>query len=175
MSFPTLLSRHWNTCRCRVCCASWTHKLAQTSNSSYSSPAKARAIAIPVDLDSQVNTLSLKVHSTMVQRAAKDWRSSARSRPHKQPLGGPDYKNIIEKLQVCTAVFLRSMLMSACQHAHNGTRWKIRRSLKSYYSSSWKGYKCPDHILSTTWWLERKSLGLTKVTRLLSSGDHECL
>uniref|UniRef100_A0A3Q3WWS6 Inositol 1,4,5-trisphosphate receptor n=1 Tax=Mola mola TaxID=94237 RepID=A0A3Q3WWS6_MOLML len=61
--------------------------------------AKARAIAIPVDLDSQVNTLSLKVHSTMVQRAAKDWRISARSRPRKEPLGGPDYKNIIEKLQ----------------------------------------------------------------------------
>lgn len=62
--------------------------------------AKARAIAIPVDLDSQVNTLSLKVHSTMVQRAAKDWRISARSRPRKEPLGGPDYRNIIEKLQV---------------------------------------------------------------------------
>ncbi len=63
-------------------------------------PAKARAIAIPVDLDSQVNTLSLKVHTTMVQRAAKDWRISARTRPRKEPLGGPDYKNIIEKLQV---------------------------------------------------------------------------
>lgn len=62
--------------------------------------AKARAIAIPVDLDSQVNTLSLKVHSTMVQRAAKDWRISARSRPRKEPLGCPDYRNIIEKLQV---------------------------------------------------------------------------
>ncbi|KAG7521877.1 inositol 1,4,5-trisphosphate receptor type 2 [Solea senegalensis] len=61
--------------------------------------AKARAIAIPVDLDSQVNTLSLKVHSNMVQRAAKDWRISARSRPRKEPLGVPDYKNIIEKLQ----------------------------------------------------------------------------
>uniref|UniRef100_A0AAQ5ZMC5 Inositol 1,4,5-trisphosphate receptor n=1 Tax=Amphiprion ocellaris TaxID=80972 RepID=A0AAQ5ZMC5_AMPOC len=61
--------------------------------------AKARAIAIPVDLDSQVNTLSLKVHSHMVQRAAKDWRTSARTRPRKEPLGGPDYKNIIEKLQ----------------------------------------------------------------------------
>ncbi|XP_047452653.1 inositol 1,4,5-trisphosphate receptor type 2 isoform X2 [Mugil cephalus] len=61
--------------------------------------AKARAIAIPVDLDSQVNTLSLKVHSNMVQRAAKDWRTSARTRPRKEPLGGPDYKNIIEKLQ----------------------------------------------------------------------------
>uniref|UniRef100_A0A8D3D0M0 Inositol 1,4,5-trisphosphate receptor n=1 Tax=Scophthalmus maximus TaxID=52904 RepID=A0A8D3D0M0_SCOMX len=62
--------------------------------------AKARAIAIPVDLDSQVNTLSLKVHSNMVQRAAKDWRTSARTRPRKEPLGTPDYKNIIEKLQV---------------------------------------------------------------------------
>uniref|UniRef100_A0A8D0DDY0 Inositol 1,4,5-trisphosphate receptor n=1 Tax=Sander lucioperca TaxID=283035 RepID=A0A8D0DDY0_SANLU len=61
--------------------------------------AKARAIAIPVDLDSQVNTLSLKVHSNMVQRAAKDWRISARTRPRKETLGGPDYKNIIEKLQ----------------------------------------------------------------------------
>lgn len=53
-----------------------------------------------MDLDSQVNTLSLKVHSTMVQRAAKDWRISARSRPRKEPLGCPDYRNIIEKLQV---------------------------------------------------------------------------
>ncbi|XP_035763053.1 inositol 1,4,5-trisphosphate receptor type 2 [Neolamprologus brichardi] len=61
--------------------------------------AKARSIAIPVDLDSQVNTLSLKFHSNMVQRAAKDWRISARTRPRKEPLGGPDYKNIIEKLQ----------------------------------------------------------------------------
>uniref|UniRef100_A0AAQ4R0F6 Inositol 1,4,5-trisphosphate receptor n=1 Tax=Gasterosteus aculeatus aculeatus TaxID=481459 RepID=A0AAQ4R0F6_GASAC len=61
--------------------------------------AKARAIAIPVDLDSQVNTLSLRVHSNMVQRAAKDWRTSARTRPRKENLGGPDYKNIIEKLQ----------------------------------------------------------------------------
>ncbi|XP_056455010.1 inositol 1,4,5-trisphosphate receptor type 2 [Gadus chalcogrammus] len=61
--------------------------------------AKARAIAIPVDLDSQVNTLSLKVHSNMVQRAAKDWRISARTRPRKETFGGPDYKIIIEKLQ----------------------------------------------------------------------------
>ncbi|XP_060931821.1 inositol 1,4,5-trisphosphate receptor type 2 isoform X2 [Limanda limanda] len=61
--------------------------------------AKARAIAIPVDLDSQVNTLSLRVHTNMVQRAAKDWRSTARTRPRKEMLGDPDYKNIIEKLQ----------------------------------------------------------------------------
>ena len=65
-------------------------------------PAKARAIAIPVDLDSQVNTLSLKAHTNMVQRAAKDWRISARTRQRKEPLGVPDYKSIIEKLQVNT-------------------------------------------------------------------------
>ena len=53
-----------------------------------------------MDLDSQVNTLSLKVHSNMVQRAAKDWRISARTRPRKETFGGPDYKIIIEKLQV---------------------------------------------------------------------------
>ncbi|XP_042563423.1 inositol 1,4,5-trisphosphate receptor type 2 isoform X3 [Clupea harengus] len=61
--------------------------------------AKNRAIAIPVDLDSQVNTLSLKTHTNMVQRAAKDWRLSARARPRKEPFGSPDYKSIIEKLQ----------------------------------------------------------------------------
>ncbi|KAJ8411304.1 hypothetical protein AAFF_G00173100 [Aldrovandia affinis] len=61
--------------------------------------AKNRAIAIPVDLDSQVNTLSLKAHSNMVQRAAKGWRMSARTGPRKEPLGAPDYKSIIEKLQ----------------------------------------------------------------------------
>lgn len=76
-----------------------------TSKRLCSSLAKARAIAIPVDLDSQVNTLSLKVHSNMVQRAAKDWRISARTRPRKETLGGPDYKNIIEKLQVHISFF----------------------------------------------------------------------
>uniref|UniRef100_A0A3Q0QQ57 Inositol 1,4,5-trisphosphate receptor n=1 Tax=Amphilophus citrinellus TaxID=61819 RepID=A0A3Q0QQ57_AMPCI len=61
--------------------------------------AKARSIAIPVDLDSQVNTLSLKIHSNMVQRAAKDWRISARTRPRREPLIGLDYRSIIERLQ----------------------------------------------------------------------------
>lgn len=65
--------------------------------------AKNRGIAIPVDLDSQVNTLFMKSHSNMVQRAAMGWRMSARSGPRfKEALGGPawDYRNIIEKLQV---------------------------------------------------------------------------
>uniref|UniRef100_A0A8C3MPA1 Inositol 1,4,5-trisphosphate receptor n=1 Tax=Geospiza parvula TaxID=87175 RepID=A0A8C3MPA1_GEOPR len=64
--------------------------------------AKNRGIAIPVDLDSQVNTLFMKSHSNMVQRAAMGWRMSARTGPRfKEALGGPawDYRNIIEKLQ----------------------------------------------------------------------------
>uniref|UniRef100_A0A8B9GJE9 Inositol 1,4,5-trisphosphate receptor n=1 Tax=Amazona collaria TaxID=241587 RepID=A0A8B9GJE9_9PSIT len=64
--------------------------------------AKNRGIAIPVDLDSQVNTLFMKSHSNMVQRAAMGWRMSARGGPRfKEALGGPawDYRNIIEKLQ----------------------------------------------------------------------------
>uniref|UniRef100_A0A7M4EWN7 Inositol 1,4,5-trisphosphate receptor n=1 Tax=Crocodylus porosus TaxID=8502 RepID=A0A7M4EWN7_CROPO len=64
--------------------------------------AKNRGTAIPVDLDSQVNTLFMKSHSNMVQRAAMGWRMSARSGPRfKEALGGPswDYRNIIEKLQ----------------------------------------------------------------------------
>ncbi|XP_060113469.1 inositol 1,4,5-trisphosphate receptor type 2 [Heteronotia binoei] len=64
--------------------------------------AKNRGIAIPVDLDSQVNTLFMKSHTNMIQRAAMGWRISAHSGPRfKEALGGPawDYRNIIEKLQ----------------------------------------------------------------------------
>ncbi|KAK7890890.1 hypothetical protein WMY93_022853 [Mugilogobius chulae] len=85
--------------------------------------AKTRAIAIPVDLDSQVNTLSMKVHTNMVHRAAKDWRTSARNRPRKEPLGGPDYRNIIEKLQgnelrkiLLTRYFGNQKLLSKTEH-----------------------------------------------------------
>lgn len=98
--------------------------------------AKARSIAIPVDLDSQVNTLALKVHSTMVQRAAKDWRSTARSRPRREPLVRDDYKSIIERLQVRSVAYASSseivsshcsalslMLMSVGQHAEEGLIW----------------------------------------------------
>ncbi|XP_072922149.1 inositol 1,4,5-trisphosphate-gated calcium channel ITPR2 [Hemitrygon akajei] len=64
--------------------------------------AKSRAIAIPVDLDSQVNALFLKTHTNMVQRAVIGWRMSTRSAPrYKDSSGGPclDYRSIIEKLQ----------------------------------------------------------------------------
>ncbi|XP_043943593.1 inositol 1,4,5-trisphosphate receptor type 2 isoform X2 [Protopterus annectens] len=64
--------------------------------------AKNRGIAIPVDLDSQVNTLFMKNHANMVQRAAMGWRMSARGGPRfKDAQGGPalDCRPIIEKLQ----------------------------------------------------------------------------
>ncbi|KAG8429003.1 hypothetical protein GDO86_018575, partial [Hymenochirus boettgeri] len=64
--------------------------------------AKNRGMAIPVDLDSQVNTLFMKAHTNMVQRAAMGWRITARNGPkYKEALGSPlwDYRTIIEKLQ----------------------------------------------------------------------------
>ena len=75
----------------------------------FPSLAKNRGIAIPVDLDSQVNTLFMKSHSNMVRRAAMGWRMSARSGPRfKEALGGPawDYRNIIEKLQVNISIYM---------------------------------------------------------------------
>uniref|UniRef100_W5LMA3 Inositol 1,4,5-trisphosphate receptor n=1 Tax=Astyanax mexicanus TaxID=7994 RepID=W5LMA3_ASTMX len=86
----------------RVYNCSWVSSL-QKSNieaciKTLSDVGKTVTLLSPVDLDSQVNTFSLKSHTNMVQRAAKDWRQSAR-RPRKEPLGAPDYKNIIEKLQ----------------------------------------------------------------------------
>ncbi|XP_023671026.2 inositol 1,4,5-trisphosphate-gated calcium channel ITPR2 isoform X2 [Paramormyrops kingsleyae] len=65
--------------------------------------AKNRSIAVPVDLDGQVNTLCSKAHINMVQRAAKGWRMSARTGPRREPIGGLDYKNIIEKMQTVVA------------------------------------------------------------------------
>ncbi|KAK3570412.1 hypothetical protein QTP86_019287 [Hemibagrus guttatus] len=87
----------------RVCNCTWISPLQKTNIEAciktLSDVAKSRSIALPVDLDSQLNLLSQKNHTTMVQRAAKDWRLSARARPRKEMLGTPDYKNIIEKLQ----------------------------------------------------------------------------
>ncbi|XP_035376069.1 inositol 1,4,5-trisphosphate receptor type 1 isoform X3 [Electrophorus electricus] len=62
--------------------------------------AKSRAIAIPVDLDSQVNNLFVKSNS-VVQKTLLNWRMSARnaSRRDSTLTGSKDYRNIIEKLQ----------------------------------------------------------------------------
>ncbi|KAL1256957.1 hypothetical protein QQF64_012502, partial [Cirrhinus molitorella] len=87
---------------CRLYNCSWLNSLQKTNIEgcikTLADVAKSRAIPIPVDLDGQVNTLSLKTHTSMVQRAVKDWKLSTRGRPRKEPFGAHDYK-IIEKLQ----------------------------------------------------------------------------
>lgn len=63
--------------------------------------AKSRAIAIPVDLDSQVNNLFLKSHN-IVQKTAMNWRMTARNAARRDSVlaASRDYRNIIERLQV---------------------------------------------------------------------------
>uniref|UniRef100_M4A104 Inositol 1,4,5-trisphosphate receptor n=1 Tax=Xiphophorus maculatus TaxID=8083 RepID=M4A104_XIPMA len=62
--------------------------------------AKSRAIAIPVDLDSQVNNLFVKPNN-MVQKTLLNWKQSAKntSRRESSLCASKDYRNIIEKLQ----------------------------------------------------------------------------
>ncbi|XP_052007974.1 inositol 1,4,5-trisphosphate receptor type 2 [Xyrauchen texanus] len=88
---------------CRLYNCTWLNPLQKTNIEgcikTLADVAKNRAIAIPVDLDGLINALFQKTHTNMVQRAAKDWRMSARTRPRKEPFGTLDYKNIIEKLQ----------------------------------------------------------------------------
>ena len=63
--------------------------------------AKGRAIAIPVDLDNQVNNLFVKSNN-IVQKTAMSWRLSARNAARKDSVvtASRDYRNIIERLQV---------------------------------------------------------------------------
>lgn len=63
--------------------------------------AKSRAIAIPVDLDSQVNNLFVKSNN-VVQKSILNWRLSAKntSRRDSGLTTSKDYRNIIERLQV---------------------------------------------------------------------------
>ncbi|XP_053508952.1 inositol 1,4,5-trisphosphate receptor type 1 isoform X8 [Ictalurus furcatus] len=62
--------------------------------------AKSRAIAIPVDLDSQVNNLFVKSNN-VVQKTILNWRMSARNASRRDSTIGTskDYRNIIERLQ----------------------------------------------------------------------------
>ncbi|KAJ7999230.1 hypothetical protein DPEC_G00213290 [Dallia pectoralis] len=62
--------------------------------------AKGRAIAIPVDLDSQVNNLFVKSNN-IVQKTAMSWRMSARNAACRDSVltTSRDYRNIIERLQ----------------------------------------------------------------------------
>ena len=63
--------------------------------------AKGRAIAIPVDLDNQVNNLFVKSNN-IVQKTAMSWRLSARNATRRDSVvtASRDYRNIIERLQV---------------------------------------------------------------------------
>ena len=60
--------------------------------------AKNRGIAIPVDLDSQVNTLFSK--SQLIMKPARQWLSAGKSRRESQLQISRDYRSIIEGLQV---------------------------------------------------------------------------
>ncbi|MEQ2316637.1 Inositol 1,4,5-trisphosphate receptor type 1, partial [Ameca splendens] len=63
--------------------------------------AKSRAIAIPVDLDSQVNNLFVKPNN-VVQKTLLNWKQSAKNTSRRESglSASKDYRNIIEKLQV---------------------------------------------------------------------------
>ncbi|XP_068598325.1 inositol 1,4,5-trisphosphate-gated calcium channel ITPR1-like [Brachionichthys hirsutus] len=62
--------------------------------------ARSRAIAIPVDLDNQVNNLFVKSNN-IVQKTAMSWRLSARNAARRDSgvAASRDYRNIIERLQ----------------------------------------------------------------------------
>uniref|UniRef100_A0A671XHQ3 Inositol 1,4,5-trisphosphate receptor n=1 Tax=Sparus aurata TaxID=8175 RepID=A0A671XHQ3_SPAAU len=62
--------------------------------------AKSRAIAIPVDLDSQVNNLFVKSNN-VVQKSILSWRLSAKNTTRRDSglTSSKDYRNIIERLQ----------------------------------------------------------------------------
>uniref|UniRef100_A0A8C2F567 Inositol 1,4,5-trisphosphate receptor n=1 Tax=Cyprinus carpio TaxID=7962 RepID=A0A8C2F567_CYPCA len=62
--------------------------------------AKGRAIAIPVDLDCQVNNLFMKSNN-IVQKTALSWRQSVRNATRRDSVmtTSRDYRNIIERLQ----------------------------------------------------------------------------
>uniref|UniRef100_A0A7N6BH92 Inositol 1,4,5-trisphosphate receptor n=1 Tax=Anabas testudineus TaxID=64144 RepID=A0A7N6BH92_ANATE len=62
--------------------------------------AKGRAIAIPVDLDNQVNNLFTKSNN-IVQKTAMSWRLSVRNAARRDSVvtASRDYRNIIERLQ----------------------------------------------------------------------------
>eukprot|EP00069_Balaena_mysticetus_P011352 bmy_07088T0 len=74
--------------------------------------AKSRAIAIPVDLDSQVNNLFLKSHN-IVQKTAMNWRLTARNAARRDSVlaASRDYRNIIERLQLCV-LHLKTIMLS---------------------------------------------------------------
>ena len=90
---PLLLSKEY--------CGTWLKAFNRTIYILALYPAKSRAIAIPVDLDSQVNNLFVKSNN-VVQKSILSWRLSAKntSRRDSGLTSSKDYRNIIERLQV---------------------------------------------------------------------------
>uniref|UniRef100_A0A3Q0RP13 Inositol 1,4,5-trisphosphate receptor n=1 Tax=Amphilophus citrinellus TaxID=61819 RepID=A0A3Q0RP13_AMPCI len=88
----------------RVYHCNWLNPLQKASVEAcikvLSDVAKSRAIAIPVDLDSQVNNLFVKSNN-VVQKSILNWRLSAKntSRRDSGLTTSKDYRNIIERLQ----------------------------------------------------------------------------
>lgn len=68
--------------------------------------AKNRGIAIPVDLDSQVNQMFEK--SNNVMNKAKVWINAKLNKRESIASVSRDYRNIIEGLQVIVDTFLRA-------------------------------------------------------------------
>ncbi|KAF7642494.1 hypothetical protein LDENG_00256950, partial [Lucifuga dentata] len=89
----------------RVYHCNWLNPLQKASVEAcikvLSDVAKSRAIAIPVDLDSQVNNLFVKSNN-VVQKSILSWRLSTKntSRRDSGLTTCRDYRNIIERLQV---------------------------------------------------------------------------
>ncbi|XP_034023350.1 inositol 1,4,5-trisphosphate receptor type 1-like [Thalassophryne amazonica] len=88
----------------RVYHCNWLNPLQKASVEAcikvLSDVAKSRAIAIPVDLDSQVNNLFVKSNN-VVQKSILNWRLSAKNTSRRDSLltTSKDYRNIIERLQ----------------------------------------------------------------------------
>uniref|UniRef100_A0A1A8CDF3 Inositol 1,4,5-trisphosphate receptor n=1 Tax=Nothobranchius kadleci TaxID=1051664 RepID=A0A1A8CDF3_NOTKA len=88
----------------RVYHCSWLNPVQKASVEAcikvLSDVAKSRAIAIPVDLDSQVNNLFVKSNN-LVQKSILNWKLSTKntSRQDSSLSGSKDYRNIIERLQ----------------------------------------------------------------------------
>lgn len=71
--------------------------------------AKSRGIAIPVDLDSQVNSLFSK--SKIVMKTTNKWINMNKMRKESTMSLSRDYRSIIEGLQVCVHVFLSNTVI----------------------------------------------------------------
>uniref|UniRef100_A0A8C9YB61 Inositol 1,4,5-trisphosphate receptor n=1 Tax=Sander lucioperca TaxID=283035 RepID=A0A8C9YB61_SANLU len=80
--------------------------------------AKSRAIAIPVDLDSQVNNLFVKSNN-VVQKSILSWRLSAKNTTRRDSCltSSKDYRNIIERLQVVSALEDRLRPLVQAEHS----------------------------------------------------------